>query len=104
GGPSWRTPRTSLRSRVATACVLFTPIGHKCGPAAKTRDTDHTRDMEKRTSLILGILLTMTLSTAWSRDFCSYENTNQLSWDPAFPDAIRSFFGERMELRSSRRT
>jgi hypothetical protein len=50
--------------------------------------------METRSSVILGILLAMALSTAWSRDFCSYKNTNQLSWDPEFADAVRSFFGE----------
>jgi hypothetical protein len=40
------------------------------------------------------MLFSLSVSTAWSKDFCSYENTNQLFWDPQFPDAVRSFFGE----------
>jgi hypothetical protein len=36
----------------------------------------------------------MSISTAWSKDFCSYENTNQLSWDPQFTEAVRGFFGQ----------
>jgi hypothetical protein len=52
-------------------------------------------------SLVLGFLFALSLSTAWSKDFCSYKNTNQLSWDPQFPDAIRSFFGELRDTQFS---
>jgi len=47
------------------------------------------------------MLFTLSLSTAWSKDFCSYRNTNQLSWDPQFPDEIRSFFGELRDTHFS---
>jgi len=51
--------------------------------------------MKAQGRVVVGIILSaMTISTAWSKDFCSYRNTNQLSWDPQFPDAVRSFFGE----------
>lgn len=50
--------------------------------------------LPKRSLLVAVIVSALSISTAWSSDFCSYKNTNQLAWDPQFADAIRSFFGE----------
>jgi len=39
-------------------------------------------------------LLVLSISTAWSKDLCSYKNTNELAWDSQFQHALHRFFGE----------
>ena len=50
--------------------------------------------MKGATSVAFGVILFAAVAaTAWSNNFCSYKDTNQLVWDPQFQEAIKGFFG-----------
>ena len=43
---------------------------------------------------MLTIVAAVSAPPIWSKDLCSYQNTNQLVWDSQFQKALKDYFGE----------